>query len=309
MKSWMLGGKLFPFMNTLTLGVGEGGGDDDWKSGLPEPVRHWEEVKNSDSPDKFWDQMSNMKSMIGQSIRVPSKEASSADWDKFHSNIKTQVPGLMAKPDFEDESAMTAFYSAIGKPDEAKAYEVPEVDLKGVEVDMSNMDGLKELAHKLNLTKEQFKGLATELTNVEVANVTDQTKSQTENLKGLRDEWGLAFEDRTNAISNFIELTDAPAALKEAAKAGKLDADSLKWMHGIVDKFGGAEGMNLNLDRSRTDIMTPEEAKKRISEIMHNREHAYWISRDPHHADALQEMVKLQRFANPPQKESPFRHQ
>ena len=54
----------------------------------------------------------------------------------------------------------------------------------------------------------------------------------------------------------------------------------------------------MSTDRSTADVMTPEEAKLQISEIMNNEEHAYFNRNDPAHDLALKRMVTLQKLAN-----------
>ncbi len=63
--------KLFPISIYMQNddGAGDDGGNDgggEWYSSYPETVQAWDEVKNSDSPEKFWDQMTNMRSLIGR---------------------------------------------------------------------------------------------------------------------------------------------------------------------------------------------------------------------------------------------------
>jgi hypothetical protein len=45
--------------------------------------------------------------------------------------------------------------------------------------------------------------------------------------------------------------------------------------------------------------LTPGEAKMRISEIMNNREHPYWVTSDPGHKAAIERMLELHKLANP----------
>jgi hypothetical protein len=84
---------LFKLLFPLTMVSEDGGGSEntDWKTSLPEPVQGWDEVKNSDTPDKFWDQVTNMRSHLGQSIRIPGQDAGDDDWKAFNEKMIAKV--------------------------------------------------------------------------------------------------------------------------------------------------------------------------------------------------------------------------
>lgn len=280
-------------------GDGDGaGGGSDWKTGLPEGVREWDEVKNADTPEKFWDQMTNMRSMIGASIRIPGEDAGTEDWKTFHTKLVAKVPGLIPKPDPTNKESMEGLYSALGKPAKVEDYKIPEIDLKGVAVDLKQFDSLRDSALKSNLTQAQFEGVVTELITKEIDATTARVNLKTEDSKGLMAEWGLAFDDKIKKINNFVNQTGAPEALRNAVDNGTLDTASAKWLNDLVGKFGG-EGTNLISDKSKTGIMTPEEAKTKIGEIMGNKEHAYWNRQAPGNQDAIKYMLQLHKYSNP----------
>ena len=108
-------------------GAGAAGGgavDDSWKGTLPDSVKDWNEVKEAKSADSFWEQMQNMRSFMGQSIRVPGEDASKDDKAAFNTKLMEKVPSLMQKPDFDNDEVMQAFYSQMGRPEEAEVYDL-----------------------------------------------------------------------------------------------------------------------------------------------------------------------------------------
>jgi len=117
-------------------GGGNGNGGDAWSAGLPENVQEWDEVRNSDTPEKFWGQVTDMRKFLGQSIRIPGENASSEDLAAFHDKLTSKVPGLTHVPDFKDAEAAGKFYSAIGRPEKQDEYKLPEIDNKGVELNI-----------------------------------------------------------------------------------------------------------------------------------------------------------------------------
>lgn len=291
---------MFPPIKMAPDGGDTGGdsgssGDDggSWIDSLPEPVRGWDEVKNSDSPDKFWDQMTNMRSHLGQSIRVPSKEAGEDDWKAFNQKLLAKVPTLMPKPDSTDPDRMADVYKAMGKPDEAGKYAVPE-GLKQVKGDA--LENLQKQAHALHLNNAQFAAMVKEVDAKMVEQQTSATEALEATQAAVKTEWGAAFDKNYEAVTKFLEDTDAPKELIEKAQGKTLDVDTAKWVMTQFNAVKG-EGSGAAGDESTGDVITPAEATMQISEILNNKEHAYWNPRDPGHKIAIERMVKLHRLA------------
>jgi len=123
-----------------------GTSDNAWKDTLPEGVKDWGEVRDSKSEDSFWEQMSNMRSMMGQSIRVPTDDASKEDKAAFNQRLMEKVPNLMQKPDADNADVMDAFYNQMGRPEEAAKYDAPELSApEGITYKMNLRIALKAL--------------------------------------------------------------------------------------------------------------------------------------------------------------------
>jgi hypothetical protein len=287
--------KLFPPVMLSPDGEGSSGGtgDGNWSDGLPDTVQAWDEVKNSDSPEKFWDQMTNMRSRLGQSIRVPGQDAGDEDWKAFNQKLIDKVPTLMQKPDATDKERMAEVYKAMGKPADAEGYVVPE-DLKLVSEEA--LEGLRKQAFELNLNNEQFanmvKGVEAQLTEKD----TKGSELAEANRAGVKAEWGAAYDKHYDAVTKYLEDTGAPKDLVDAAKDKKLPPDAAKWFLSQYEATKG-EGSNASGDSSTGDVMTPSEATIQIGEIMNNKSHAYWNPRDPAHKLAMDRMVKLHKYA------------
>lgn len=289
---------MFPVMY-MAEGDGDGGGDDDpWSTNLPESVQEWDEVKNSDTPEKFWDQMVNMRSFLGQSIRIPGEGASTEDQTAFHEKILSKVPGLIYTPDYENEEATGKFYNALGRPEETEGYKAPEVDAKGVALNDAPVKAFMPIAHKHGLSQRQFEGIVADMTSMNVESaIVDAAKIQ-EQATLLKNEWGMAFDGNMVRIGNVIKNTGAPVALQEAIAAGRVDPSTAKWLLGIANSFKG-EGSNLIDDKSQDGILSPKQARTEISEILNNKEHSYWHPERPDHKDAKDHLRRLYLMADP----------
>jgi hypothetical protein len=280
---------------------GGGGGDDpggeSWMDSLPEDVRGWDEVKNSDSPEKFWGQVANMRKFLGQSIRIPSEDAGTEDWQKFYGKLTAKVPGLMPKPNTDDEAAYEGIFKALGFPEAPEGYKPPEFEQEGL--DMAPVESFRKVAHKHKLTQAQFEGIVKDMTATNLESVEAQKAAVKENQKKLYEAWGAKFDTNMRLIQGVVQKTDAPPKLVEAIVDGRVDYETGLWLEKMGRALGG-EKVILGNDRDPSNnIMTPAEAKERISEIMNNTGHAYWVAHDPGHKAAVKRMLELQTLANP----------
>lgn len=277
-------------------GGGEGGassngdkGGENWYSSLPENVQGWDEVKNSDSPEKFFKQMGDMRSHIGQSIRIPSEDAGEEDWKAFHEKIQAKVPGLIDAPNPEDAEALGRLYGSLGKPEKSDGYTVPEVE----GADMSQAEAMRDIAHKYHLTDAQFAGIASEMAQANLLANEAALADVKAGHEELQKEWGQDYNRRMSLGLNIAKLTDAPPDLIKMFENGHANAESAKWLYNLASKFKG-EGANLLKDEnSRKPKMTPEEAAKRITDIQNNKEHPYWKKSAPGHKAAMKKMAEL----------------
>ena len=281
---------------------GGGGGSAVWSDSLPEGVRDWDEVKNSDGADKFWDQMTNMRSRMGSSIRVPGEDAGTEDITAFHDKLKAKVPGLMNTPNFENDETMQDLYTRMGRPSEAKGYVTPEFkdelgkDIPGL--DLSMAETFKEVAHKAGLSQAKYAEIVTSITNTNIAAHGQLVAAQQADQDKLAQEWGAAHDRNTKIVENFISKSDAPESVSNAMKAGLMDRNTMVWLHSLATKTLG-RGADFQTDDSNKGVMTPDEAALKISEIRNNKDHPYYHKNDPGNAAAKKLMRSLYLLKNP----------
>lgn len=302
----MIEEEFFDYDGDLALCEGEGGeGEGDapeWVETLPQDIRDWDEVKNSDSPEKFWDQMVNMRSRMGSSIRIPSNDAGEEDRKAFHEKLKEKVPGLMETPNFDDEDTLTELYGKLGRPAEAKDYATPEFKNSKGEVikniNTSIIDSFKEQAHKAGMTQAQFKHAVESFVSPNLIKYEEVQSKAAEDRQALATEWGMATERNSKMVENFLKHTDAPASVLKAIETGSMDRTSMLWFHKLASESVKGPG-SFQEDDSNKGVMTPEEATLKISEIRKNKDHAYNNKMDPGHAMARKVMRDLYLIKNP----------
>lgn len=283
-------------------GQGNGGGEPSWTESLPESVREWDEVKNSSDPEKFWDQMVNMRSRMGSSIRIPGEDAGKEDIAAFHEKLQSKVPGLMATPDFENEEALQDLYTRMGRPAESKEYKTPELkDSLGnvVEgVDLKWAEAFKDIAHKAGLSQKKYDDIVTAVASSTMAQNAQIAEAQKADKAELEKEWGAAYDRNSKIVETFVSKSDAPESLVNALKEGAVGKDIMIWLNSLATTTLG-KGSEFQADDSNRGVMTPEEAAIKISEIRNNKEHPYNKKNDPGH-DAAKKLVRqLYLLKNP----------
>ena len=261
-----------------------------WRDTIPDNVKEWDEFKNSDSADKFFDQMSNMRSMIGNSIRVPSEEASDEARSDFYEKVMRKAPDLMRRPDIDNDEVMTDVWGSLGKPETPAKYDLPEFE--DYQINDNRAQELKEMAHKANLTKRQFKALANDILGLDRQSQMSVDETVASDKKTLASDWGEAYEQRTRVAATIAEKSGAPEALVNAIKEGKADSGTMKWLYQLSKQMSG-EGSPMASMGDQID--SPADIQGKVDDIMNNQSHPYWDSAHPQHKRAVDNMVAMRR--------------
>lgn len=256
---------------------------------LPESIHEWDEVKNSDDPEKFWERISNIRSKFGTGLYQPGKDAGKEDWQKFSAKaVELSGDRLIPRPNTEDPEQMDILYGALGRPKDASGYEFAEIE-GAPEMGDERKKFITDLAFDLNLTKSQLKGLDKAVRGADLAANTEQAVFLNDAMTKLKQEWGLAFEDRA-AFANKVAKTFFP----HLGDTPVLNAAEMVSFHSIAKQLGKASTEFLDQgDQSGGGDTTPAEAEGKINEIRANKEHAYHDSRKPGHVAAKKQMRNL----------------
>lgn len=276
------------------------GGPANFIETLPEDLRGNEALKNFQDPGQLAKSYLELKSYQGNSLRIPGEDAGEEDRKAFIDKLTEKVPNLMLKPDFaEGNEQAEEFFRTLGKPAEAKDYTVPEVE--GFEVPEDRVEALRTIGHKMNLTKDQFTGIMAAVMEMDKADSEAVEAQIQQDVQALKQEWGAAFDERKNLVLAVAKHTGAPDRLIDSIANDAAGPDTMKWLLKVSNQFKG-EGIQVAGQENQgngSGAMTPTEAQARISEINNNPQHPYWVASHPDHKKAMDEMVKLQGFANP----------
>ncbi len=260
-----------------------------WKDELPQEIRNDASLTDIKDVNGLASSFVSAQKMLGNSIRVPGPDAGDEAWSNFHAKLTEKVPGLIPTPDPDNEEHMSALYNRMGRPEEAVGYEHPEG------VDPTQMADFAGLAHNLGLTKNQYKGILTELVKFTADKQEKTDANFAAGIQKLKQEWGIVYDDNIQLVQSVMKGTGAPKEFMEMAADGKLPAESLTWLYNI-GKALGTEGINFQKDESTTRL-APAEAKARAAEIMADDNGPYWDASHPQHKEMVQRVVDLNRAA------------
>lgn len=198
------------------------------------------------------------KSLVGSSIRVPGPDAGDEDKQKFYDKLINAAPNLMMKPDFSEPEQASEFYNLFGKPGEAAQYQLPE----GTDLDPTVESEIRELAYDANMNQEQFQKM--------IGGMSDRNKQLKENMqtqsnddmKSLKGEWGMAFDDRTSAAKDMNERF-YPGRPFDGLIAGELKA-----LYSMSESMTGKGPQAATQIEAQVGRITPAEAMEQADEIM-----------------------------------------
>ena len=268
-----------------------------WRAALPEELRELPFIAKAPNIEKVVHDLKDAAQHMGNSLRIPSENASDEDKQRFTQRILEKMPNLTLVPSEDDDESYAKVLQALGAPDDPKLYKVPEIE--GLDWDEDFTNALQAKAKAAGLTKKQFKQWATDIgTQMRDEQLTQQTQ-HTEQLGVLQKEWGAAFEPRVKQLARFLEDSDAPNGLVQAVANKQVPPETFKWLHGLYQKMNPKEGNNASTDgySEGEQAITPDEAQMQIQEILRNP--AYFNASDPMQKLLIKKMLKLQELAHP----------
>lgn len=265
---------------------------------LPESIHDWDEVKNSDDVTKFWDRIGNLRTKFGTGLFKPGEDAGNDDWVKFSAKaIELSGDRLIPRPDLDDEEQRNILFRTLGRPENASGYEYAEIE-GAPEVSDERKKFIGDLAFKLGLTKTQLKGLDQAVRGADFASMTASQDAFNEGLTKLKQEWGLAYDDRSASAKKVAKIF-----FPHLGETPVLSAVELTAFHSLSKQLGSASTeFKEQGDKGDTGI-TPSEAETKIGEIRANKEHAYHDTHSPGHAAAKKQMrnLYLAKNSQPPE--------
>lgn len=204
------------------------------------------------------------------------------------------LPGEKATPEEIDK-----FYNTIGRPEKPDGYKLSPLENLHPEIKLSPEDemGFKALMHKHGLTARQADGLYKEYFGMISGSLTKRDEgmqaSKHEAEKALRTDWGADYDKNLNSAKRLIEKFGGANAREAFGDLGN-NPQVLKTIANIAKKFS-EDGFIKGAEVQNGEV---KEAQQRITDIMLNKAHPYWVA-GPGHAEAVAEMKRLQSIVHP----------
>ncbi len=250
---------------------------EDWRHSLPDDIRADESLKVfTDIPALAKSYIHTKKALGSDKVALPTKHSTDEDIQKFYDSL-----GRPALDKYE-----------VATPKDAKF------------VSKEAIDKLKPLAHKAGILPAQLAPILEfhekESQAAELAQQEALKAQISEGFKGLKNEWGKAFDQRgawakrlfaehgSPELSKFLDENPGVGSnamlIKFAAKVGEMlyKEDTVK---------GGQGGDGL--------IMDPTQAIQKANNIMADMKHPYNDNSHPNHAAAVREVNELFDTAYP----------
>ena len=207
--------------------------------------------------------------------------------------------GVIVPGENATEEEQGKFYNSLGRPEKAEGYKLSPLENLHPEVKITpeTEAGFKNLVHKHGLTAKQADGLYKDYFGMMSSSLTKRDEKTNadkhEAEKALRTEWGGEYDNNVNKTKRLIDKFGGNDAREAFGDLGN-NPVVLRTLANISKKFsedGFVKGdKQINVEAN--------EAQKKITEILVNKDHAYW-KQGPGHAEALDEMKRLQAIVNP----------
>lgn len=284
-------------LQDTTSDEGAAGGGD-WRAGIPEDIRGSPALKDIKDPGALARSFLEAQSMLGNSVRLPSKEGGEEARKAFRTRMLEvgKDYGVMPMPGVEEDD--TPVLRALGAPEKGTDYEVPEItSASGLKFDDAEIAVFREAATASGLTKKQFKKVVESMAKArEPAAVAAQQKFE-EGHTALKGEWGQAYDQRLATVEKLLEANQAPESLRQAAKDKRIDAASAKWLYTLLNEFGDTTELTTQGKRAGTGVLTPLEAIARVEEV--EKRMGKLNPGDPEYDMLMKRRVELIGIANP----------
>ena len=226
---------------------------------IDEQYRDQESLKQFDSVADLAKSFVETKAMVGNSIRIPSKDAGSDAYEEYLNKIINADPTLMKKPNFEAKDQSREFYRTMGLPEEFSKYENPE----GMKLPDDVEAEMRELLYSASLTNSQYQKIMAAFSDRQAQTTTMQNDMQETGMSDLKGKWGQALDDRIKAAQRTNE--EFYPGRDFTVLTGK-EIESLYTISAAMTGKGAPAAGDAG--GIPADAMTPQEAIDRADEMM-----------------------------------------
>lgn len=243
----------------------------------------------------------NAQKMIGNSVRIPSEDASPEARQDFLDKVKN-IDGVIVKP--TSEEGKQDFYNKLGRPESKDAYNLQDLindEIKAVVPNVSSeLERFQEEAFQLGLTNEQAQALISNRMMEAKTRLESQELETKASVDKLNQMWGQDYDNRLNAAKQMAKVYSDKYPTEMDALINSPAGNNPAFLNMLVElgsrfKEEGHIGM-----QKSTFGMTPDGARDKIKEKRSDRGFmdAYTDDTHPGHKKAVAELQKLYQISN-----------
>ena len=255
---------------------------DSWHSGFDQETVGWLDARGL--------------TKLSEKEALPALVKGFRDTQKF---VGTPAEKLLKLPDFDkaDKVELDQFYNKLGRPAEAKDYniKVPE----GVPTEFS--EWAKGMFHEAGVNSRQAEQIASKW-NEYISGAEGQSKeAQQQQVKdqeaSLKHEWGDAYDKQMSIAKNAATSMGFTPEKVDALQSALGYDGVMKMMASIGEKIGESGFVSGDSSTSFNGALTPAQAVSKISVLQGDKE---WTAKYlAGNAEARAEMTRLQAMAYP----------
>lgn len=259
---------------------------------LSEDLRGVDSLKDFKDVNSLAKSYVNAQKMIGNSIRIPAEDAPTEAKSDFINKLK-EIPGVVYLGEDTNSESLKDVYYKLGTPSEPSKYQVDSLP-EGVQFG-EGLDDLKNYAHNLKLTNEQFKGLV----DFRVKELQQESQIHGEfiekSIESAKAKWGNQFTNNVKAAEAALNQykSEFPEAVEQIYRNPLLRNNPV--LVSVLADIGkaGIERGHIKGDTSIQFGKAPQELKAEISELRAYKSDALYRKNHPEHQQVTKKLNEL----------------
>jgi len=185
--------------------------------------------------------------------------------------IGKDVSSLITLPKAGDTAGWDAVYTKLGRPVDAKGYDLKAGMAEGAQVDEAMMATMSGLFFKAGLNPDQAKAIAGEY-NVMAAQRAkdahaDYERNVTTDKASLIKDWGGGYERMMNSAQTAVASLGFDGKMVDALETAIGYAGTMKFFAGLGQKLGEHKFVGGDSNVKFSGTMTPQEASAEITKL------------------------------------------
>ena len=273
---------------------------NDFLSGVSEELRENPSLRDFKNVDGLAKSYVEAQKMIGNSVRIPSDDASVEVKQEFYNKLES-MPDVLTIPKSDDVEGINKFYNKLGRPEKAEGYdfvfeqkELNDIIASAPEIGQE----FSVVAHNLGLSKSQAKALVEFEAGKVYQHNEDRANKREQSLLHLKKEWGNDYDARLHGAKSVAKIYQEkyPDAMTELLNGPAGDNPALIEM---LSELGGVlkETDHKGISQTVKYGTSKQEALSRIQEIRTNPNHPINLSNHPDRERQQQKINELYKIA------------